>query len=111
MSSAFATVFDFAILVLGMDGNLDGTVGRGARQERKRLSFVHNSVVVLEGPCAIKLPATEFSFEMGAMVVGGQKMDRPHSMPLPPLHIARVVADCDRAFLERVELEGHRLDA
>ena len=110
MSSAFATKTEFAILGLSMDGNLDNTAGRGGRQERKRLSFVHNSVIVLEGPSSNKLPVTESAFERGPTKAVGHEFDLPPSLHLATCRLAREVANGDLAFLGHVELDGQLLD-
>ena len=110
MSSAVATKTEFAIFGLSMDGNLDDTAGRGARQERKRLFFIHNSVIVLEGPCSNKLPMTETAFERGPTKDVGHELDRPLSLHLATCHLAREVANGDHAFLGNVELDGQLLD-
>ena len=110
MSSAVVTKTELAILGLSMDSNLNNTAGRGARQERKQLSFVHNSVIALEGPCSNELPVTKTAFERGPTKAVGHELDCPPSLHLATCHLAREVANGDLAFLGHVKVDGRLLD-
>ena len=78
--------------------------------ERKRLSFVHNSAIVLKGPCSNELPVAETAFEQGPTEVVGHELDLPPSLRLATCHLVRKVADGDLVFLGHVELDGQLLD-
>ena len=92
-----------------MYGNLDNTAGKGARQERKRLSFVHNSIIVLEGPCSNELPVTETVFERGPTESAGYRLNLPSSLHLATCHLARAQSVASEGVLRTNLKAGRKL--